>query len=60
VNTKALRHYVATQMLADGESPVQVAGRLGHSTPATTLRVYAHWVRATDRTAGDRLDDRLG
>jgi integrase len=55
-----LRHYVATQMLADGESPVQVAGRLGHSTPATTLRVYAHWVRATDRTAGDRLDDRLG
>jgi integrase len=60
VNTKALRHYVATELLAAGESPVQVAGRLGHTTPATTLKVYAHWVRARDRSAADRLDEQLG
>lgn len=39
-----LRHYVATQMLAAGVDPVTVAGVLGHSTPATTLRVYAHYL----------------
>jgi integrase len=54
-----LRHYVATSMLLDGVSPVQVAGRLGHSTTTTTLRTYAHFLRAEDREAAARLDDRI-
>lgn len=39
-----LRHHVATEMLADGLPPVAVAAQLGHSTPATTMRVYAHYL----------------
>jgi integrase len=39
-----LRHYVATTMLLDGENPLDVAAQLGHTNPATTLRVYAHYL----------------
>lgn len=51
-----LRHFTATQMLASGQSAVQVAGRLGHADPRTTLSVYAHWIPATDKAAADDLD----
>lgn len=51
-----LRHFTATQMLAAGQTAVQVAGRLGHADPRTTLSVYAHWIPATDRAAADDLD----
>lgn len=44
-----LRHYAATQWLADGTSPANVAYLLGHTNPATTLRVYAHWIPAQGR-----------
>lgn len=39
-----LRHHVATEMLHNGEEPIRVAAQLGHSTPATTLRTYAHYL----------------
>jgi integrase len=55
-----LRHFVATQMLAAGDSPVQVAGRLGHSTPTVTLEVYADWLKSHDRDAADRLERLIG
>jgi integrase len=55
-----LRHYVATAMLADGVPATQVAGRLGHSTPAVTLRTYAHFLEAADREAAHRLDAKMG
>jgi integrase len=55
-----LRHFVATQMLAAGDSPVQVAGRLGHSTPSVTLAVYADWLPSYDREAAGRLENLLG
>jgi integrase len=54
-----LRHFVATQMLAAGDSPVQVAGRLGHSTPTVTLEVYADWLPSHDRDAAHRLEGLL-
>jgi integrase len=54
-----LRHYMATSMLADGVAPTTVAGRLGHSTTATTLDRYAHFLRAADASAAARLGDRL-
>jgi integrase len=50
-----LRHFVATEMLAAGMSPVATAARLGHTTPAVTLRTYAHWIPAADRDAADLL-----
>lgn len=54
-----LRHYVATSMLIDGEAPVDVAAQLGHSTPATTLRVYAHYLPGRGRESTKRRAGRL-
>jgi integrase len=51
-----LRHFVATQMLAAGDSPVQVAGRLGHSTPTVTMSTYAHWIQSQDAASAERLE----
>ncbi len=45
----ALRHFSATQAIAAGFDPVTVGGRLGHSDPSVTLRVYAHAVEQRDR-----------
>ena len=38
----ALRHTHATQLLAAGVPLLEVAKRLGHSSPAITLKLYAH------------------
>lgn len=54
-----LRHFMATSMLEDGVAPLVVAGRLGHTTTATTLGRYAHFVRAADAAAANALGDRL-
>jgi integrase len=56
----ALRHYSATELLTAGIDLCTVAGRLGHGGGgATTLRVYAAWVAATDRKAAEILGSRM-
>ncbi|WP_246842778.1 tyrosine-type recombinase/integrase [Allokutzneria sp. NRRL B-24872] len=56
----ALRHYSATELLTAGIDLRTVAGRLGHGGGgATTLRVYAAWVAATDRKAAEILGSRM-
>jgi integrase len=56
----ALRHYSATELIAAGVDVRTVAGRLGHGGGgATTLRVYAAWLAATDKTAAGLLASRL-
>jgi integrase len=55
-----LRHYVATTMLADGEALIDVAAQLGHSTPATTARVYAHYLPGRGRESATKRAGRLG
>lgn len=56
----ALRHYSATELLSAGIDLRTVAGRLGHGGGgATTLRVYAAWVAATDRKAAEILGSRM-
>lgn len=50
-----LRHWSATQMVAQGKDPRTVANRLGHSDPAITLRTYSHALEARDRDAADGL-----
>jgi integrase len=54
-----LRHYVATTMLADGEPLIDVAAQLGHSTPATTARVYAHYLPGRGRESATKRAGRL-
>ena len=47
-----LRHYHATRLLSAGVDLPTVAGRLGHAGGGrTTLAVYGHWVKASDRHA---------
>ncbi len=46
-----LRHFTATQLIGAGVDVRTVAGRLGHSDPSVTLRVYSHALEARDRAA---------
>jgi integrase len=54
-----LRHHLATRLLSEGEPAHRVAHRLGHSSTATTMRVYGHWI-VDDTDIADRLDGRYG
>jgi integrase len=45
-----LRHAVATTLLANGTDAATTM-RLGHASPVTTMRVYAHVLEAHDRKA---------
>jgi integrase len=46
-----LRHFTATQLIGAGVDVRTVAGRLGHSDPSVTLRVYSHAIEERDRSA---------
>ncbi len=46
-----LRHFIATQLIGAGVDVRTVAGRLGHSDPSVTLRVYSHALEERDRAA---------
>lgn len=54
-----LRHYSATELIAAGVDVRTVAGRLGHSGGATTLRVYAAWNSEADQRAAAALSARM-
>jgi len=51
-----LRHTVASLLLARGESLAYVSEQLGHSRPASTLKVYTHLVPREGHRAVDGLD----
>ena len=46
-----LRHFTATQLIGAGVDVRTVAGRLGHSDPSLTLRIYSHVIEERDRAA---------
>ena len=46
-----LRHFTATQLIGAGVDIRTVAGRLGHSDPSVTLRVYSHFIEERDVAA---------
>ena len=54
-----LRHAAATQLLAAGVSVRDVAGRLGHTQPSTTLNVYGAWLPESDRRAAEIIAKQL-
>ena len=43
----------ATQLIGAGVDVRTVAGRLGHSDPSVTLRVYSHALEERDRAAAE-------
>ena len=54
-----LRHVATSLMVASGEHPRVMQGRLGHSNPALTIGLYAHVPDDVDRAAADRLGELL-
>src|SRR5262249_11005733 len=59
MNVHGTRHTSATLAIGRGVDIRTVAGRLGHSDTATTLRIYAHFLQAAAQAAGEALDDVL-
>jgi integrase len=55
-----LRHVHASQLIDAGVDVVTIAKRLGHSSPATTLNVYAHLYRRDDGRASAVIDAAFG
>ncbi len=51
-----LRHTFASLLLAAGVPVAEVAKLLGHSSPLTTYRIYAHWIPDASKTSAvDRI-----
>lgn len=57
INMHTLRHTHASQLLAVGVNPLAVAQRLGHSSPAVTLNIYAHLLPQTQNAADMALEE---
>ena len=55
-----LRHFTATQLIGQGVDVRTVAGRLGHSDPSVTLRVYSDVIEERDRAAASIMGEVLG
>jgi integrase len=51
------RHAQVTELLGAGVSAASVAARVGHSSPRTTLAVYAHARGGDDATAADIMGE---
>ena len=56
LNFHGLRHTSATFLISQGMDIQTVAGRLGHSTSATTQNVYSHFLESKDRKAADLIE----
>lgn len=57
---KHLRHTFASWALSAGENPLWVARQMGHEDTAMIFRVYAQWIPAVDRQAGQRMLSKAG
>ena len=55
----SLRHTHATLLIAEGVSIPAVSRRLGHSSIATTSRIYVHAIQSADEIASDVIDNKL-
>jgi integrase len=59
ISLHTLRHFSASVLVSSGRDVRTIAGRLGHSDPTTTLRVYAHLVDGRDRDAAEFIGELL-
>ena len=55
----SLRHTHATLLIAEGVSIPTVSRRLGHSSIATTSKIYVHAIQSADEIASDIIDGKL-
>lgn len=56
LNFHGLRHTSATFLISKGMDIETVAGRLGHSTSATTQNVYSHFLVSKDKKAASLFE----
>ena len=54
-----LRHFMVTQLVAEGVDWRTVSGRAGHADGHMTLATYAHFQQAQDRQAAEFMDQLL-
>lgn len=59
ISIHSLRHTNATLQIAGGVPITTVAGRLGHATPATTTKIYAHAIQSANEAAAQTLENLL-
>ena len=55
VDMHSLRHSFASILIASGTPVTEVQTLLGHSSPQTTLKVYAHWFQGVETTSVENL-----
>jgi integrase len=55
----ALRHTHASQLIDAGVDVVTISKRLGHASPAITLKIYAHLFRKDDGKAAEAINAAL-
>jgi integrase len=56
LNFHGLRHTSATFLIGKGMDIQTVAGRLGHSTSATTQNIYSHFLESKDKAAARMME----
>ena len=57
VTFHSLRHSQGALLFEQGEHPLVVARRLGHTSVRTVLDIYGHLFEGIDQDAADRLDE---
>jgi integrase len=57
ISVHVLRHSHASLLIKEGTAVNLIAERLGHTTPAVTLRVYAHVYENQDSELAGKLND---
>jgi len=57
LNFHGLRHTSATFLISQGMDVQTVAGRLGHTTSATTQNIYSHFLKSKDQQAADLMEE---
>lgn len=59
ITPHSLRHLSAT-ILINGNIPLKnLSARLGHSKTSTTIDIYAHFLKSTDKLAAEKMEDIL-
>jgi integrase len=60
ISFHSLRHSHVSMLISSKLDPVSVARRVGHASPTTTMRTYAHLWREADDAAAHAIDAALG